>query len=352
MAPHAHYSVGATTAHFSGKRIQVPHVPLVSVIINAYNAAPYFAECLDSVLDQTIEDFEVIIVNDASTDGTGQMAEDYARRDPRVRVLHNEHNLGIPATINISLEHSRGEYVAKMDADDVTMPDRLEKQVAYLQAHPEVVMVGSWWTRIGPDGCELGTQRPRPTNRRLKEQMQRRCVLMHTGIMVRGDLYRRIKYREFFRYAQDYDLFLRLCDHGEIAMILEVLVKQRLNPSGVTVQRFYEQMQYGRYARTFARQRRRHGRDDCERVAAVPNAVRPFASNRASRGFYHFRRGLLRMTFKDVPGARREFWHAFLAVPYDVRSLFWIAVTLVPKPLLRLARRIMWRLRWGHAPEE
>ena len=325
--------------------------PLISVVINAYNAAPYFAECLDSVLGQTLEDFEVIVVDDASTDATGEIAEQYARRDPRVRVFHNERNLGIPTTINRALSHARGEFIAKMDADDVTVPERFAAQVAHLRAHPEVVMVGSWWVRIGPDGRELGAQRPRPSNRRLAQQMRKRCVLVHTSVMVRGDLMRRLGYREFFRYAQDYDLFLRLCDHGEIAMLPQVLAKQRLNYEGVTVQRFFEQMQYARYARAFARQRRRHGRDDYERVAADANAIRPFSSSAASLGFYHYRRGLLRMTLRDVAGARREFRRALAAVPWDVRSAFWLVVTLVPKGVLDVVRRIMWRVRWGHSPD-
>ncbi len=325
--------------------------PLVSVIINAYNAEAYFAECLDSVLAQTLEDFEVIVVNDGSTDATGEIAEAYARRDARVRVFHNERNFGIPATINRALSHARGEFIAKMDADDVTMPERFAKQVAYLRAHPEVVMVGSWWSRIDPDGRELGGHRLHPSNRRLAQQMLRRCVLVHTSVMVRGDLYRRIKYREFFRYAQDYDLFLRLCEHGEIAILPEVLARQRLNPRGVTVQRFYEQAQYARYARAFARQRRRRGFDDYERVAADPNAIRPFASSRASLGFYHYRRGLLRVTLRDMAGARREFWRSLMTVPWDVRVAAWLALTLVPRPVLELARRAMWRLRWGHSPE-
>jgi glycosyltransferase involved in cell wall biosynthesis len=329
----------------------VEGAPLVSVLINAYNAEPYLAECLDSVLAQTLEDFEVIVVDDGSSDATGQIAEAYARRDPRVRVYHNERNLGIPATINRALAHSRGEFIAKMDADDVTVPERFAKQVAYLRAHPEVVMVGGWWSRIEADGRELGGHRPRASNRRLAQQMLRRCVMVHPTVMVRGDLMRRIKYREFFRYAQDYDLFLRLSEHGEIAMLPEVMVKARFNPKGVTVQRFHEQAQYARYARTFARQRRRRGTDEYERVAADPSAIRPFASDRASLGFYHYRRGLLRVSLRDMAGARREFRRSLAAVPWDVRVVGWFVLTLAPKALLEQLRRLMWRLRWGQPPK-
>jgi glycosyltransferase involved in cell wall biosynthesis len=331
--------------------VEVAQAPLVSVVINAYNVEPYLAECLDGALAQTMEDFEVILVNDGSTDATGAIAEAYARRDGRLRVLHNERNLGIPATINRALALSRGEFVAKMDADDVSLPPRLERQVAHLRANPQVVMVGCWWVRIDMQGRELGAQRPRPSNERLARRMRTRCVLMHTGVMYRGDVVRRLKYREFFRYAQDYDLFLRLCEHGEIAILPEVLVKQRLNYEGVTVQRFHQQAQYARYARLFARQRLARGTDDYERVAADPQAIRPYVSSRASLSFYHYRRGLLRVTLGKMRAARVEFWWSLCAVPWNAASAFWLVVTCVPRPLLEAARRLVWRLRWGHPPD-
>lgn len=325
--------------------------PLVSVIINAYNVEPYLRECLDSVLGQTLDDLEVVFVNDGSTDATGAIAETYARRDARVRVVHNERNLGIPATINRALALSRGEFVAKADADDVSMPTRFEKQVAYLRAHPEVVMVGSSWVWIDQEGRVLGPQQLRASNRQLAQQMRKRCVLVHTGVMVRGELVRRIGYREFFRSSEDYDLFLRLCDHGEIAVLPEVLVKQRLTPHGVTVRRFREEEQFARYARRFARQRRRRGADDYERVAANPDAVRPVTSERASRSFYHYRYGLFRLMLRDMAGARRELWRSLKAVPWNATSAFWLVATCVPRPLLEAARRLVWRLRWGHPPD-
>jgi glycosyltransferase involved in cell wall biosynthesis len=323
----------------------------VSVVINAYNAEPYFAECLDSLLAQTLQDFEIIIVDDASTDRTPAIAEEYVRRDPRIRVERNERNLGIPATINRALALSRGKFVAKMDADDVSLPQRLERQVAYLREHAKVVMVGSWWARIDLEGRELGAQRPWPSNERLARQMLTRCVLMHTGVMYRGDLVRHIKYREFFRYAQDYDLFLRMADEGEIAILPEILVKQRLNYEGVTVQRFHEQAQYARYARTFARQRLARGTDDYDRVAANLNAIEPYVSTRGSLAFYHYRRGLLRVTMGRMAEARVEFARSLKAVPWDVRSAAWLLLTLVPRTLVEGLRRLMWRLRWGRRPK-
>ncbi|MBN1918667.1 MAG: glycosyltransferase [Verrucomicrobia bacterium] len=327
------------------------HTPLVSVVINAYNVEAYLAECLDSVMAQTLQDFEIILVDDGSTDATGRIAETYAARDTRIRLLRNERNRGIPAAINRALAVSHGEFVAKLDADDAALPERFEKQVAYLHANPLVVAVGCWWERIDHEGRPLGTQRPWPSNRRLARQMRTRCVLTHTGTTFRGDLLRRLGYREFFLYAHDYDLFLRLIDHGEVAILPEVLVKQRLNFEGVTVQRFAEQSREAHYARLFARQRRRRGSDDYTRVAADPNVIRRGASSRGSRCFYYYRRGLLRVTLGDMRVARAEFAKSLRATPWDVRVAAWFALTLVPRPFVEVLRRVMWRLRWGRRPE-
>ena len=112
----------------------VEGAPLVSVVINAYNVEDYLAECLDSVLAQTFGDFEAIVVDDGSLDATARIAEAYARRDGRIRVLRNERNMGIPATINRALAAARGELVAKLDADEVVTSYHIRDLADGLQA--------------------------------------------------------------------------------------------------------------------------------------------------------------------------------------------------------------------------
>ena len=107
----------------------------------AYNAEKYINEAIDSILAQTFTDFEFIIIDDGSTDSTCAIVESYS--DSRIRFFKNEHNLGVAATLNRGLDLARGEYIARMDADDISLPTRFEKQAAYMDSHPDVVVCGT-----------------------------------------------------------------------------------------------------------------------------------------------------------------------------------------------------------------
>ena len=116
-------------------------MPRVSVILPAYNAEAYLKEAIDSILNQTFPDFQLIVINDCSTDGTEEIIRQYA--DPRLVPVKNEKNLGIAATLNRGLSLAQGDYIARMDADDISLPHRLERQVAYLDAHPDIAVLGT-----------------------------------------------------------------------------------------------------------------------------------------------------------------------------------------------------------------
>src|SRR5882672_2663017 len=131
-----------------------PHGPKVSVLLPVWNAERYLAGSIESVLDQTFADFELLIVDDASTDGSRALIERY--RDRRIRLVENEKNLGVTRSLNLGLERARGRYVARADADDLCAPERLERQVAFLDAHPEVALVASCARWIDEHGAEIG----------------------------------------------------------------------------------------------------------------------------------------------------------------------------------------------------
>ena len=117
-------------------------VPRLSVILPVYNGSAFLAEAMESVLNQTFRDFELLVIDDASTDGSAAVAEQFG--DPRVRVIRQEANRRLPATLNHGLDLARGEWVARMDADDICHPQRFARQVAFLEAHPDHGVVGSW----------------------------------------------------------------------------------------------------------------------------------------------------------------------------------------------------------------
>jgi glycosyltransferase EpsE len=119
------------------------NAPLVSIIMGAYNCADFVSKAIDSILAQTYENWEFIICNDCSKDKTIDVLQAYAAKDPRIKVIANEKNMGLAATLNHCLSVANGVYVARMDADDESMPNRLEKEASFLEAHPEYAVVGS-----------------------------------------------------------------------------------------------------------------------------------------------------------------------------------------------------------------
>ena len=126
--------------------------PVISVVLPVYNCADYVAEAVQSILDQTFSNFEFLIIDDGSTDATSNVLQGF--RDPRIRSITQE-NHGLAFTLNRGLELSRGRYVARQDADDISLPDRLGKQVAFLEAHPACALVGTWadiWRDREPSG--------------------------------------------------------------------------------------------------------------------------------------------------------------------------------------------------------
>ena len=115
--------------------------PKISVVMPAYNAENYIREAIDSILAQTFRDFEFLIIDDGSTDHTVEIIRSYS--DSRIRLYQNERNMGVAATLNRGLDLARGEYIARMDADDISLPERFAKQAAYMDAHPDVAVCGS-----------------------------------------------------------------------------------------------------------------------------------------------------------------------------------------------------------------
>ena len=126
--------------------------PLVSVVMSVQNGGPYLAAAIESILAQTLGDLEFIVIDDASTDGSGERCREYARDDRRVIVLVNATRLGLTRSLNRGLAVARGVYVARMDADDVSLRHRLERQVAYLEEHRDVGLLGSFYAEIDADG--------------------------------------------------------------------------------------------------------------------------------------------------------------------------------------------------------
>lgn len=199
-----------------------------------HNGEAYLAEALDSLLAQTLSDIEVVVVDDASTDATPEMLSAYAERDARLVVLHNDKNLRLAASLNRGIERCRAPLIARADADDVYARDRLERQVAFLEAHPEVGVLGCAYHRVGPDGEHFGTVVPPQDHATIRARQLFMNSFLHPGVVFRADVVRAVGgYDEAYWTAQDSDLWARLRDHTRFANLPEPLVHYRVHGSSI-----------------------------------------------------------------------------------------------------------------------
>jgi len=192
--------------------------PRVSVVVTTYNGSRYIGETIDAILAQSFTDFELLIIDDASTDDTVAIVEDYT--DPRIRLVRNPENLGISRTRNRGIELARGDYLAANDHDDLSLPERLACQVAYLDAHPKVVLLGTG-TRVLENGVISDYVPPITQPHVMHWALYTRSRLVHSSICLRVGTLRKhqIRYRPEFRYAEDFELFHRCAQVGQVVSL-------------------------------------------------------------------------------------------------------------------------------------
>ena len=217
--------------------------PKVSVLIAVHNGERYLQAAIESILGQDFADFECIIVDDGSIDDTPRMLAGYS--DSRVRVLYNAENIGLTKSLNRGLNAAKGEYIARQDADDLSLPNRLREQVTYLDTHPEAMLVTGNLEIIDADGKSLGVQkRAAPPDIVKFRMLFYNHVGGHSQVMFRREAALDVGgYDESRRYSQDYDLWLRLLNRGEIAILPRVWLQWRQHEGGISSEKFAEQEQ-------------------------------------------------------------------------------------------------------------
>jgi glycosyltransferase involved in cell wall biosynthesis len=234
----------------------------VSVVMAVYNAARYLHESVDSILSQTFRDLELIIVNDASTDPSAEILD--AFDDPRIRVITHTTNQGAAASRNDALAAARGDYVAIMDADDISAPSRLEIQVSFLDSHPDVGLVGcAVYDNIDDQGSTLYTSYLPEDNDTIQRTLVERWCFLHPSIMFRREVCERVGgYRNEFDVAEDHDFILRVLDQHRAHNLPVKLVRYRINPKGLSVVGHDYIDAFGVAAMHLARQRRQGRGED------------------------------------------------------------------------------------------
>jgi glycosyltransferase involved in cell wall biosynthesis len=201
--------------------------PRVSVVLPVYNGEPFLADAVNSVLEQTYRDFELIAIDGGSVDASGGILDRFAVTDSRMTVLHQPNTVML-ADLNRGLELARGEFVARMDADDVAHPERFARQVAFLDAHPDIAVVGCAVTLIDESGERIRDVEYPLTPAAAAAFLEKGSPLAHPSVMMRRAAVLAVgAYRPAFRYAEDYDLWVRIAERYQIANLPDRLLFYR-----------------------------------------------------------------------------------------------------------------------------
>ena len=204
--------------------------PKVSVLMPVYNADEFLSEAIESVLNQTFRDFELIVIEDGSTDTSADILRTV--RDPRLRIIDNGTNLGLIRSLNQGIGLARGQYIARMDADDISLPDRFAKQVAFLDGHPEIAVCGTWFRTIGIH--DRIHKHPAKHQDIVEDLLHVGCVIGHPTVMFRKSAVDEIQYESAFEHAEDYRLWARLSSRFKLANLPEVCLLYRTHAEQVS----------------------------------------------------------------------------------------------------------------------
>lgn len=215
--------------------------PGITVLTSVYNAERFVKESIESILNQTFTDFELVVIDDGSTDGSSAIVDALAEQDGRV-VLIRQENVGLTRSLNRGLGRARGELVARHDADDISLPERLQVQWDYMKSHPGCAVVGSRYEKIDDAGKVIKIARPSSSDFPIRKRLLDKNAIPHPGAMFRRALVESVGgYDETLSAAQDYDLWCRLSAHGSLHNIPRVLFRRRVHEAQVGISRKREQ---------------------------------------------------------------------------------------------------------------
>ncbi len=212
-------------------------MPAISVLLPVYNGGAFFEKAVESILAQSFADFELLIGDDGSTDGSGDVARRLAGRDARIRLISRE-NRGLVATLNELADAAAGSLLARMDADDIALPTRFQTQVDFMQAHAECVCVGGGQILIDEADRKIAPVIAPPDDRRIQEiALQGSGSICHPTAMIRAEVLRAVGgYRRDFYPAEDLDLWLRLGEAGKLANVPEPVLLYRVHSNSISGQ--------------------------------------------------------------------------------------------------------------------
>jgi glycosyltransferase involved in cell wall biosynthesis len=308
--------------------------PLVSIILPVYNEPQqYLKSSIESILDQTYENFELIIMDDGSEPETANWLKSASKRDQRIR-LHRQNNSGLTVSLNRLIRESRGQYIARQDADDKSEIDRIEQEVKYLKKHPQIAMVGTACSIIDQNGKVLLRDKIVTDPCKLRNKIRTSNQFVHGSVMFRGDIFRKDSnyYFEEYHFAQDYDLFLRLSEKYSLGNIGTPLYFYRINPKSISISNARKQLMDAMIARKVAKIRRKE--KDFKWSEAVYQQMAAMVEKSFGRRQFECKissaMGRNHFLLGEMAAARQMYLRALL-LSANPKAIWWLLNTVIPK---------------------
>ena len=204
-------------------------VPLISVVLPVYNVEKYINECMDSILNQTIQDFEILVIDDCSTDNTLEIIRSY--KDDRIKIYEKEENKGLIDSLNIGFKTAKGKYIARVDGDDINVLDRFEKQLLILESNSEIKACGSWLQVINEPSNVI---KHKENHEEIKTELLVKCPMSLGATMLDRKSYLKFNFDESKKHVEDYDFWVRTAWDCKMYNIQEVLYYYRVHNSQVS----------------------------------------------------------------------------------------------------------------------
>jgi len=308
---------------------------LISVVIGAYNEEESIAKTLQSLLGQTISNCEILVVDDGSTDATADQVEKFD--NPCVRLLRNEQNQGLPSTLNLAINNARGKYIARSDADEISLPLRLERQSEILEEKKEAKVVAPWYRTVGRyDEKICDVKIPSSRNFDVPDLINNGPGIAHGSVMMRKEAVISVGgYRKEFQLAQDYDLWLRMAEtfgKGWLYILPDVLYERSISAS--QLEKRQRQRRYATAARKSAELRQKN-HDDTEVIKSLTKISNIDSekeyNERELIGIYHYLAGVQLLSQNEIGSARRRFLKATWFAPLRLRPWYKLCTTAIPR---------------------
>jgi len=210
-------------------------MPEISVILPVYNGQDYLAEAIESIISQTFHSWELIIINDGSTDKSEEIIKSYLPKESRIKYYRNQQNSGLIFTLNKAIDLSEGNYIARMDADDICSPERLQIQYDFLRKNTDIALCGTYATVINNNGKPIGRLLNLRTDEYIRIHLLFSVPLIHSSVMGKAEVFKQNHYDTDYKHAEDYDLWCRISANHKIANIPSYLLKYRWHSTNVSV---------------------------------------------------------------------------------------------------------------------